>query len=95
MGCTQLFEVNSVNTDQQNDWRVLYRAALLELDPAKLPERIEQASKAILVHIESAHPNSNGVEHQALADAMANLRVLRRELVPANRKEPDVPTPTG
>jgi hypothetical protein len=82
-----------VNTDQQNDWRTPYQAALLELDPAKLPERIEQAYKAILTHMDLAHQNSYGAEHQALADALANLRVLRREVVPANRQEPESPAP--
>ena len=90
-----LFEVISVSTDQQNDWRILYKAALLELDPAKLPERIEQACKAILTHMEMTQPNSHNVEHQALIDAMANLRVLRREVVPATRKESESPAPTG
>jgi hypothetical protein len=30
-----LFEVISLNEDQQNDWRLCYEAALLELDPVK------------------------------------------------------------
>lgn len=31
----------------QNEWRELYREALLESDPTRMPARIEQASKAI------------------------------------------------
>jgi hypothetical protein len=42
-----LFEVISLNEDQQNDWRLCYEAALLELDPVKLPQQIEQAYSAI------------------------------------------------
>jgi hypothetical protein len=69
-----------VNVDQQDDWCVLYQAALLELDPAKLAERIEQAHKAIQTRMDFAKHNLDSVEHQALADALANLRVLRREI---------------
>jgi hypothetical protein len=68
-----------VNTDQQNHWRTLYKAALLELDPAKLGERIEQAYTAIQACL-NAHQNGNDAQHQALTDALANLRVLRREI---------------
>jgi hypothetical protein len=32
-----------VNEEHQNDWRPSYQAALLELDPVKLSQRIEQA----------------------------------------------------
>jgi hypothetical protein len=66
--------------DQQDDWRKLYQAALLELDPGKLPERIQQAYEIIQVQMALGHQNSNGAERQALTDALANLRVLRREL---------------
>jgi hypothetical protein len=82
-----------VNTDQQNDWRGAYQAALLELDPAKLAERIEDACKAVQLGMDLAQQNSNAAEHQALADALANLRVLRRELLPttSNHKETKFP----
>lgn len=69
-----------VCNDQQDNWQKYYEAALLELDPAKLPERIEQAHKAIQSSMNVARQNSDGAEHQALADALANLRVLRREV---------------
>jgi hypothetical protein len=65
---------------EQNDWRMIYEAALLELDPVRMPERIQQAHKAILSNMKMARTKSDAVEHQALADAMANLRVLRREV---------------
>jgi hypothetical protein len=35
---------------------------------------------AILSHMRIASAKSDGAEHQALADALANLRVLRREI---------------
>ncbi len=69
-----------MNVDQQGDWCVLYQAALLELDPAKLAERIEQAYKAIQTRMDFAKHNLDPAEQQALADALANLRVLRREV---------------
>ena len=80
-----------MNEDQQNDWRLSYQAALLELDPVKLPQRIERAYSAIQTCL-NAHPNGNGAEYQALADALANLRVLRREIAPNTS---DAPGPPG
>jgi hypothetical protein len=74
------FRGDLVNVGQQDDWRVLYQAALLELDPAKLAERIEQAYEAIQTRMDFAKHNWDPAEHQALADALANLRVLRREV---------------
>jgi hypothetical protein len=71
-----------VNADQQNDWRAFYRAALLELDPGKLPERIERAESAIRTSL-NAHPNADSTEYQDLLDAVANIRVLRREIARA------------
>lgn len=68
------------DSDKENGWQTFYQAALLEVDPAKLPERIDQAYKAIQTHMNSAGPKSNEDEWQALADALANLRVLRREV---------------
>jgi ABC-type branched-subunit amino acid transport system substrate-binding protein len=89
---------DSVSTDNQSDWQEAYRAALLEVDPAKLPGRVEQAYEAIHLYLEVARQNnSNGAEYQALADALANLRVLRREAgLPINacfRKQPELPGP--
>jgi hypothetical protein len=88
-----------VSTDQQSDWQEAYRAALLEVDPARLPERIEQAYEAIHLYLEMARQNnSDGAEYQSLADALANLRVLRREAgLPINnsfRKKPELPLQT-
>jgi hypothetical protein len=77
-----------VNEDQKNDWRYSYQAALLELDPVKLPEQIERAYSAIQSCL-NAHPNGDSVEYQALADALANLRVLRREIAPNTSDAPD------
>jgi hypothetical protein len=71
---------DSVTTEHPNEWQKWYQAALLELDPMKLPERIEQAYRAIHMHMDVAGPNCSAAERQAFADALANLRVLRREV---------------
>lgn len=64
-----------------NDWKELYRAAMLELDRAKLKSRIEVALLAVhqrLRELGAAAP-SNGTEKIALNDALNGLRVLQRE----------------
>jgi hypothetical protein len=87
-----------VSIDHQDKWKAAYQAALLEVDPAELPTRIEQAYQAIQLHLEAARQNNSGdVEHQALADALANLRVLRREaglpITESGKQKPDSPAP--
>jgi hypothetical protein len=64
--------------DQQGKWQELYQAALLEVDPCRLAERIQQAYEVMRVQMALGHQNGNGAERQALSDALANLRVLRR-----------------
>jgi hypothetical protein len=80
------------DSDKDNGWQKAYQAALLEVDPAKLPELIDRAYKAIHACMNSAVPSPNENERQALADAMANLRVLRREAdLPFSRSLPKKP----
>ncbi len=63
-----------------HSWRDLYRAALLEVDRAKLPNAVEEATEAIQRKLhESGEGGISDVEPQALRDALQNLRVLRRE----------------
>lgn len=68
--------------DKSSTWKDFYRAALLEVDDAKLPARLEQALQIIgqrrselLQQGDNTHP-----EHRELLDALQNLRVLRREI---------------
>jgi hypothetical protein len=70
-----------VSESPQRDWVELYRAAVVELDPARLQQRIEQASRAINHRIRELLPDSNHhEERQALRDALHMLGVLHKEL---------------
>ena len=64
------------------NWRQLYRAAILELDPSKLPVRIEEASNALIVRARELfhEAGDNGEETENLSDAMYALRALRSTL---------------
>ena len=59
-------------------WRVLYQAAVLEIDINKLPQRIAEAQSAIMDQIEDLNHSCDGSESQALTDALNVLRDLRR-----------------
>jgi hypothetical protein len=60
-------------------WRGLYRAALFEIDETKLPERIDQAQKALALRARDLFnmTGDNIEEGQALDDAMYALHALR------------------
>ena len=61
------------------NWRVLYTAALFETDKERVPARIADAEKAILVRARelfSAGPDTID-EDQALDDALYALRALQ------------------
>jgi hypothetical protein len=58
------------------DWKPLYKAALLETDLSKLPQRISAARSAILDRIEESFTHSLLGEHRAMDDALRNLRRL-------------------
>jgi hypothetical protein len=60
------------------EWRELCQAALFELNPAKLLERIARARNAILDRIEDGHSKSANGEQAALRQALATLDTLRR-----------------
>ena len=60
-------------------WKDLYKAALFEVDNARLPERIAQAEKALALRArELFHTAGDNIEEeQALDDTMYALRALR------------------
>ena len=60
-------------------WRGLYKAALFEVDKARLPDRIAQAEKALALRARELFyaAGDNIEEEQALDDTMYALRALR------------------
>jgi hypothetical protein len=60
-------------------WRDLYKAALFEVDTARLPERIAQAEKALALRARELFDlaGDNIEEKQALDDTMYALHALR------------------
>jgi hypothetical protein len=62
------------------EWQAEYLAALLEVDPKKLFERVTAAETAILNRPQAISHTSDGhAERQAIEDALASLRVLKRD----------------
>lgn len=63
-------------------WQACYRDALIELDEDKLIERVRQAERAIVDRLEALPScRESLMELQAIEDALANLRCLKRETV--------------
>ncbi len=61
-------------------WADLYREALLEVNPNRLPHLVEVAMDAVQSKLrENPDGRLNSAERQALEDALQNLRVLQRE----------------
>jgi hypothetical protein len=72
-----LMEAKTGNGGSSN-WRVLYEAAVLEIDPKKVPQRLADAQSAIMNRMEDLNKSSDGSESQALMNALDVLRDLRR-----------------
>jgi hypothetical protein len=66
-------------------WQPQYQAALIELNHSKLLERVTEAEYAIFERLQSLEgtPNceSRFTELLAIEDALASLRLLKREQV--------------
>ena len=62
-------------------WHRFYEDAILETDQSRLPELIRLAHAAIDARIEHLKNDGHGAaeEQQAIQDAVAALRVLKRE----------------
>jgi hypothetical protein len=74
-------EVGEVRITQDRGWQKLCKAATLELNPVKLQKRIDAAQAAILQRMKELTCNydcSPAEEHQAIADALQNLRLLQK-----------------
>ena len=65
---------------EDKSWFEVYKAALLELDPQKLPERISAAKEKVRLRLEEIRGDSDHhAERQQIEDALNSLRVLERE----------------
>jgi len=69
---------------QAADWKPLYKAALLETDGSKLPQRITAARTAILDRIEESLTSPLPSEHRAMDDALRSLRRLAEVMAARN-----------
>jgi hypothetical protein len=62
------------------EWQKPYCDALLEPNPQKLAERVNEAERAILYRLQEIRIGSdNRMEAQAIEDALNGLRVLKNE----------------
>jgi hypothetical protein len=70
--------IASVSTGSQN-WRELYRAALFEIDEKKMPSRIAEAERALVLRERELFPMSSDNIDEALAvnNALYALHALR------------------
>jgi hypothetical protein len=64
-------------------WFEPYKAALLETDWSKMPERIQAAESALSQRTREFELDDGGTleERQAIADAMRGLAVMRNDVV--------------
>jgi hypothetical protein len=63
-----------------HDWRELYLAALLEVDPTKLRQKIDIALAAIQARKQQHGSSERLQERQAIRDATSALRTLLKDL---------------
>jgi hypothetical protein len=68
------------NYDKES-WLALYNAALIELEHARLYDRIKEARTEIVARVEKLQtmPGLHAEEHHAMADALSSLRFLEQE----------------
>jgi hypothetical protein len=70
------------------EWQKTYHDALLELNPQKLVQRVNEAETVILSRSQEIRIGSDSrVEAQAIEDALNGLRVLKNETVKFKRPE--------
>jgi hypothetical protein len=86
--------ITTVTSLDSRAWRDSYKAALFELDTARLPERITEAERALVARARDLFqaPGDNIEEEQALDDAMYALHALRSTLKHNTAKRVDIQT---
>ncbi len=60
----------------ESQWRALYRAAILELDPKRLQARVKAAEEAIHERATSGARVSRD-ERREMDDALSTMRILK------------------
>jgi len=63
------------------EWVRLYQTAMLELEPAKMRGRIDDAKTEIAARLEKLldFPGLHKMEREAIEEALSGLRMLERE----------------
>jgi len=61
------------------DWRDSYKHALMELNPAELPQRLEAAQDAIKIRVADSSAPLSEQEFDEITGAIRVLRFLTRE----------------
>lgn len=70
------------------EWQETYHDALLELNPQKLVQRVNEAERAILSRLQEIRIGSDSrMEAQAIEDALNGLRVLKNETAKFKRSQ--------
>jgi chloramphenicol 3-O-phosphotransferase len=59
------------------DWKVLYRAAILETNTSVIPKRVSEAEMAVLARGRELFNEGTLEEREALEDALYALRAFR------------------
>jgi hypothetical protein len=75
-------EDSSSQSTSAQSWRTLYKAAFSETNMQMLPERIQQAQRAIVLRTRELFttPGDNVEEEETIDDALYTLRALRHRL---------------
>jgi Holliday junction resolvase-like predicted endonuclease len=69
-------ELSQVEIEVQSDWRKLYEAAMLEMNPDKLATLVQMAEQAIAQ--QESNPDVTQLERRKLTDARLILKTLSR-----------------
>ena len=72
------------------DWKDLYRAALVEWNPAKLKARVQETEAAIAARLQHL-PTDSETESLEIRDALSALRILKQETVSSRERARETP----
>jgi hypothetical protein len=93
LGCSRQREGPMNNSHAYPSWSPIYVSAVLETDPHKLPQRIQEAHQAIEGRLSQA-PRPDAVEQRALTHARNALTALKSQQpsIKGLRREAGTPT---